>query len=362
MKVKSIHFSVFFGHEIRHGGTKRSEQLVENFKELGIESFNPFLKTKQSVFFSIRKPLILFETIFFSIYLWFFIGVSLLGALNFIFKAVYPISLLKKYNPNIVFLETAPGFTLMFMHFLKFKNQNFVALPHNLEFMVPSQTFVGFRSLSHAFSCEIEGYRFARHVKVISDFDRTVLLCFNICSSVFPYFPSNRDQLIFNNIRMKREEVVSKSNYVVVGSVGNIPTFTGIQKLLNYKIKHKSLFKLLVAGYGTEKFKEYNSETINILGSLDEKDFIDLMINCKALLINQPQSSGFLTKIVEFNLCAIPVIILSDYMQAKFLEKYGVYEIPIDKIEEFKIENNILFFSKPNVNELIFSDSSESCT
>ena len=60
------------------------------------------------------------------------------------------------------------------------------------------------------------------------------------------------------------------------------------------------------------------------------------MKNCKCLIINQSQTSGFLTKIVDFNLARIPILVTSNYYQAKNLENYGIF------FKEVKLINNIL--------------------
>ena len=82
------------------------------------------------------------------------------------------------------------------------------------------------------------------------------------------------------------------------------------------------------------------------------------MKNCKCLIINQAQTSGFLTKIVEFNLARIPILITSNYYQAKSLEEYGVFYKDIKYLSNYSI-NRLLnkkykLFKNPKYENQIF--------
>ena len=80
---------------------------------------------------------------------------------------------------------------------------------------------------------------------------------------------------------------------------------------------------------------------MDILGAISDKKLIELMKNAKCLIINQVQTSGFLIKIVEFNLAGIPILITSDYFQAKNLENYGIFYKKLDKNKVYKILQSI---------------------
>ena len=75
------------------------------------------------------------------------------------------------------------------------------------------------------------------------------------------------------------------------------------------------------------------------------------MKNAKCLIINQVQTSGFLIKLVEFNLAGIPILITSDYFQAKNLEKYGIFYKKLDCLSASYIkkilQSNYRVFNKP---------------
>ena len=353
MSLKYLHLSVFFDSVQRHGGTKRSQQLVEVLSELGIKSFNPVKPIKNSVQFSLKHPILLLQSTLFAIYLFLFKGVNLKGTIQFALRASYPIYLLRKFKPDILLHETAPGFTLIFMHYLKWKSIKYIAIPHNIEFMVPNQNHSGFRSLAAAFENEIEGYRSASSVKVICDYDKSVLACLGINSTVFAYYPIKEDLKSFSEVRKFRTQQVFKKTYLAMGTIGNKPTYDGAKALLEFTRRQINDLNLIVAGYGTEQFSDYHSESVSVLGGVDSATLDNLLKNSKALLINQPQTTGFLTKIVEFNLCGIPMLVLSDYAQARNLQDFGIYCVRINEIDKAEVQPPSCFFEKPCVNDLI---------
>lgn len=353
MKSRYIHFSVFKGSALRHGGTKRSEQLVEILSDAGVESYNPVQSLKEALKFSISHPFLLLRSFPFSLYLLIFKGVSLRAAFSFLVRSVYPIYLIGKLKPDVVIQETVAGFSILFMQYMRQKKINYVAVPHNIEFMVPCQKPLGFRSLAYAFSCEIDGYKAAVAVKTICEYDKSITDCLGVTSSVFPYYPIENDLKEFDEIRQIRLGRHFDATYLALGTVGNKPTYEGVKSLLEYKISSDSQFDLIVAGYGTEQFEHYNQESISVLGAIGAEMLHDLLVSSKALLINQPQTTGFLTKIVEFNLCGIPIGVLSDYLQAKNMEEYGVYRMDVDDVDIFDPKQPSVFFQKPSVKDLL---------
>jgi len=154
-------------------------------------------------------------------------------------------------------------------------------------------------------------------------------------------------------VRLKRANLSFENTYFMLGAVGNKPTFDGVKSLLDYKSTHEGEYCLIVAGYGTEAFKEYDSESIKVLGSIDSQKLNELMDSSKALLINQPQTTGFLTKIVEFNLSGIPMFILSGYLQGRHLEEYGIHCLKAEEVGKLNPVFPKKFFNKPKNNDLL---------
>ena len=103
-----------------------------------------------------------------------------------------------------------------------------------------------------------------------------------------------------------------------------------------------------MAGFGTEVLRAAKPLKVDIRGSVSEKGLRDLLVGCRALVIRQVQTSGFLTRIVEANLCDIPVMILGQYEQAMGMEDYGVNFIQtIDDLNGLSV-SRFRHFEKPD--------------
>ena len=100
--------------------------------------------------------------------------------------------------------------------------------------------------------------------------------------------------------------------FLIIGTVGNPPTLSGMTRLLLdlQKINVDCNHQFKVAGYGTEIFREQFGSVrgMEILGSLEQSSLDLLMENCKAMIINQDYCPGALTKVPEILISGIPVI------------------------------------------------------
>jgi hypothetical protein len=343
--MKILHFSVFFENEHRHGGTKRSEQLVEILSKMqSVKSTNPYVSFESGLKLSFAHPFAFVESILFFFYLFLLKGLSLKGCLKFSVQAVNPIILIKQFKPDLVYLETAPGVSLVIMQYFKWKNINFVAMPHNIEFMVPRSKLYGFSRLAEAFACEVDGYKAAKLVKVISEYDKSLLACLGIESEVLPYYPTIDDEKFFLEIRNQRYKSDARDFLLLLGTVNNPPTYNGMVSFLQQYAVINNSHLLIVAGYGTEQLTAFSSEKIEVVGTIDSIKLRELLVFCTALIINQPQTTGFLTKIVDFNLCGIPMVVTSNYFQADHLNDYGVVKTHATSL---RFVEPTKFFSRP---------------
>lgn len=351
-KLNYLHLSVFYGCENRHGGVKRSDQIVEALSESNCISYSIVGSPLWSIKFTLKHPLIFLSIIFLSFYLSIFKGLSIKGFFNLMLRGTYPAYLIYKHKPSMVFYEVAPGFPIIFLQYLRWKKIKYIAIPHNIEFMVPGQSASGFRKLHYAFDCELNGYKAAYKVKVISFYDKSLLSCLGVNSTVFSYFPVKKDLQEFKRVRSLREKNAQENKYLALGSVVNKPTFDGVKKLLEYNNKYIKGINILVAGFGTERLLDYQSESSLIIGQVDSERLNELLVTSTALLINQPQTTGFLTKIIDFNLCGIPIFVLSEYEQAKMLSDYGVFCINIRDVGTIEVKKTINYFENPSLNDL----------
>ena len=210
-----------------------------------------------------------------------------------------------------------------------------------------------FRSNFYKYRNEIEVYKYSEKVITISEYDYSILACHNINSKCLPYFPAKKNlkKLVeIGKYRKKNLKKITNNGYILIlGSIINNPTKLGIIKLINlFNQVTKLGCSIKLAGYGTEELIEIEKNKIDILGSVSENVLEELMKNCKCLIINQSHTSGFLTKIVDFNLARIPILITSNYYQAKNLENYGIF------FKEVKLINNILLNRLLNENYKLF--------
>lgn len=338
--MKYLHLSIFDCHTKRHGGTRRSEQLREVFQGLDDaegSTVNPYLPIKPALLIAVRYPLTLLGTLAFSAHLFVTRGLSFLGALQYAVCSVNLIKTLERHDFDLVFHETAPGISIPFMRYLASRGIPYVAMPHNIEYLVPGQVMRIFRGRHHAYQTETEGYCAARHVLGICEFDTAILRCCGANASTLEYRPTQEDRQRFARIRVAREGRTSFDGMLLLGTVANTPTFNGVKALLDTLHTTHPELRITVAGYGTEAFSSYQSKTVNVLGSVTEAQVEALLIGATVLLINQPQTSGFLTKIVEMNLSGVPQAIISNYFQADGLNRYGVIKTTVGSLHELEV-------------------------
>lgn len=346
-----LHFSIFLGHSKRHGGVKRSDQIASCLKALPGLSVNPYLPLRDAFAFCLRHPIMFVRSGLFALGLFLFHGLSLIGLIKVSLQAAKLIQVINCQRFDTLVMETAPGLSLHFMRYLSKRQIPYVALPHNIEYLVPHQHDKTFSHSGALFAAESFGYRHALKVFTICDFDRAVARCSGAIASTLPYFPTDEEHSMFLDIRKNRRADRGSAAYLLLGTVENGPTYEGVKRFLDQHTKSKSNMRVIVAGHGTEKFANYSSGAVSVLGSVSNETLQELLANVSAILINQPQTSGFLTKIIEMNLCGVPQIILNDYLQSNGLEKFGVFQgMENAKEADLRID---CFFDKPATAEFL---------
>ena len=110
-----------------------------------------------------------------------------------------------------------------------------------------------------------------------------------------------RKQANPNKLDVKRE-------YLILGSATNPPTKIGMQQLIDYfSLQNNLSFVIHVAGYNTEILKYKKNLQIQNHGTISKEDLLYLLINVDGIIINQPTTSGALTRIVENRIAGIPI-------------------------------------------------------
>jgi len=350
MNIKILHFSVFLGQAKRHGGVKRSEQLAEMLSVFDTISINPYVALKQATFIIFRNPLILIESLVFGLYLLLFHGLGLLGFIKFVLRAPCLIKETRACDFDLLFLEVSLGVSIPFMRYLNWKKIKYIAAPHNVEFLVPFQNRSGFRDKKYLFSSEVYGYQNALEVLTICEYDLSILRNLEVKVFSYPYYPTKKDLLRFDSIRRNRESNKQTDSFLLLGTVSNTPTYEGFKKLLDELLLYGKEMQFKVVGFGTECFKKYESNNVQVLGSLPDDELDILLVTAKGVLINQPQTTGFLTRIIDLNICSIPMYLTSEYYQAKHMEKYGVFSVArLEYIVLSNTKRDIALFERPNL-------------
>lgn len=349
----NILITSFSDSSICHGGFKRSSQLREEFEKLGYKVVRVDISKKnvQKLMFSN------FISFIWHVAKWFILTFNC--KINFkgiVCLSVIEISLHRFFKLNgvdLVALEVSHSLNMLVGYVLKHYNVPYVCFPHNIEFLVPGQDQIYFKSYDAALKWELKIYQSAKHVFAISKFDCAVLKCFKISTSLFEYYPASLDNIFLSTVSLNRENLQKGKYFLVIGTIYNYPTLQGMNYFLNLMSSSCVDIKVVLAGFGTEIFNKNPDTRIVVKGAVSDAELVELYSNAYGVIITQVQTSGFLTKIVELNLCSIPMFLFSSYMQAEHLEEYGVYSVC--KIEDLldiydsNVKFNIKKFNRPNL-------------
>lgn len=253
-------------------------------------------------------------------------GLTIRGMAAFVLYGGWFLGLLQTHRPRTVYLEIGPSLGLVIGSIAAASGVRYLAFPHNIEFLVPGQTQRLFRSEEAAVAAEIATYRSAAAVITISDFDSGVVECLGIAAHTLPYRPSSQHLTALQAIKDARR-ATSKDHYLVLGTVRNPPTEAGMRRLFDLIRKSAVPRKFVVAGYGSETLAGVAPQNVRVAGTVSDAELADLMTRCHGLVLFQPQTSGFLTRITEANLAGIPVYVLGGYRQAGHLDKFSIFAI-----------------------------------
>ena len=188
---------------------------------------NPYLKFKPSLLVALRHPLIMMRAIIFSAYLFAARVLSFRGFLQYAVCSVHLIKILDNYEFDIVLHETAPGISIPFMRYLDWRGIDYVSIPHNIEYLVPGQIMKVFRSNHRAYQVEVEGYRSARQVLAICNFDAAILRCTGVAARTLEYRPIHNDRIRLQQIRQHRAQSTSTALPPQIHSAASAPNMPG---------------------------------------------------------------------------------------------------------------------------------------
>lgn len=320
-----LYHRIFEPKAFGHGGERRAAQLAEWLDSQGVERhYYPLrgIEGFRSICWSMRLVL--------QTYGWTILRhpKSLWRAFRFI-SYNYTKNLqdfFKRPEKTLLIEGTIEEFQVLFTLAKRYK-KDVIAFPHNLESLVPKSRYViGDGEKIAAFSNEIKCMQSCKAIFCISQEESWLLRLWGINAYYLPYYPPKQTETYLLEIRRERLARKAPTKCILMaGSALNGPTAQGMQQVMNYW-KHIDGYELRVAGYGTiENLQQPQSGNVLMLGAISDQQMREEMINCDALLILQPPTTGALTRIQEALLAGIPVI-ANDNAARDYHHIYGVHE------------------------------------
>lgn len=266
---------------------------------------------------------------------------SLLGELGFMRRHRLPIALngeflftagndlryfrdcLRRLPPRSLLLWESTHSRFAALPFLaKEYGHRVIALPHNLESLVPSnRSFVTAKVAPDWLPEELQALAACDRVFAISREDQWLLRLHGIAADYLPYRPPAAVAAAMTEIRTLRQAGVPGRDLLLLGTVGNPPTYLGMKDRLAFFAAHADSFDTLhVAGYGTERLRDAVPDSMAAVlhGGIDNDRLHALMRSTRAAIIHQVPSTGALTRIPELLLAGIPVLANVDAARSYF--------------------------------------------
>jgi hypothetical protein len=319
--MNSVHFSVFLDSPQTHGGVKRSRQLSllsqqKKREVLNLPTFRDLLK------YYVKNPRSWISGLVDSVKLLPY--VSFRGWLIGYLYSVWFRGVLRRRHLMEIHFEICSGPYLIFGFLAANAGKYFFAYPHNIEFMVPDQQSKLFRSKIRAQQLELEIYFKASTVFTISEFDTAILKCFGAKKvETLNFEPIGKEKSRLLSIKKERT-FSAKERFLILGTIANKPTKSGMIDLLNLIREAGGPAKFWLVGFGTEELISLAPENVMVLGSVSRDKLNELMVSCIALVIKQPPTTGMLTRIIEGVHADIPIYVFKDYLQAHALQSHNV--------------------------------------
>lgn len=212
--------------------------------------------------------------------------------------------------PELLLIDDAV-FLAPVVRYAKDKKIPLVVFCHNIETLSFEQ--VERAHQPNLFNYELELLAMSDLVVTISKEETYLLRNFGINPNYLPYFPLKQTAARLEKVRSRRESS-TKADFLLLGTVHNLPTMVGMKRVLSTVAGNDLLRddKLVVAGYGTQQLEGFTDDPgIEIRGEVTDEELDDLMVTTKGCIVYQESGSGALTKISELLTASVPVIINS---------------------------------------------------
>lgn len=309
-----IRYTKFASNPHGDGGSKRSVQIEEYWRVKGVNFIDEkFLLPKkysilQAIVWVFRSFLFLSKHVGWNK----FIGLKEKVKALLMYALRLPVIYDKYKGKDITFLwENTQDLPSLYM--MKAAGAKIIAYPHNLESLVPTQVDLTTHKQSPYWLYEeVERLKLCDEVYAISKEETWLLQLFGINAKYFPYYPPNEAEEEFLKIKALREEAkkhkIGQKSFLIFGSATNPPTRMGMQCLIDFFASQQNLsYTIYVGGYKSETLDCKPHPQIQYHGTLSIEKMQGLLIEVDGIIINQPTTSGALTRIVENRIAGIPV-------------------------------------------------------
>jgi hypothetical protein len=329
-----------------HGGERRTAQIQEFYKNNGytLETLTIKSEDSPSLFSLFNSFLIVYRVYGFNVWS------SFKRLLYFVWVLSKSLNSLNKFfsmeAEYFVWESTLESF--YYLQYIAQKNgKKVIAYPQNIESLVSGQkSSMNKKRSVFPFRQEVMILNNSFRVKSISRIDKHILELFGVDSDYFPYQPPKEVMTYLSYIKSKRLSRVEHSDktILILGTIHNPPTRKGMENLIsclnNCQLQNKLI---IIAGFGTQSLQSIiDNERIVLKGEVSSKILGDLMIQCDALLVNQPATTGALTRITEFLIAGIPVIVNSDAAHSHYeFEGITFYNSDGELLELLDVQSHI---------------------
>lgn len=299
-----------------HGGEKRSFQISEiiktHFPEIqqkkieiigSVYNSKEFQRNQKLLsYFSKKNQLSEFSNIFQELPIRSKINTNAL--INFYINHFLP------YKKGLVIWEPSILTDYLLPRVLKSLNFKIIALPHNIESLVPNQknSFTPIQD-NDSFKYELESFHFCDRIFSISRSDQLILGLNKVNSDFLPYFPIGKQNEEFQELRAERTGH-RKDIILLLGSATNPPTKFGMLQFLESIVLDDTV-EIHIVGRGTEALSfncnPKNKSKIFCHSFMDDIELKQILLRTRYLVVDQLPTTGALTRIPEFLQMGIPV-------------------------------------------------------
>lgn len=308
---KVLYHTIYPENQWGHGGEKRTAQLKEILSGNNIECKYPDYHDKSSFISILKCALSLTLTVRLltikSI-------ISFLKYFKNFATQISSLDIFLRQEETVFIWESTSDIYYYLPCWARKKNKVVIAIPHNLESLVPGKkSKLTGKTSPYGFNMEIKVLRQCDVVFAISREETLMLKLFGVNALHLPYYPPREVEEFLLSIREQRQSRFKNKNrqILLLGSVINPPTCIGIMNRIHFIQENNfNTIKFRIAGYGTDQvqFVIPYLNNIQFIGEISKEQLKEELLLTDALLIHQPASTGALTRIIEFLIAGIPII------------------------------------------------------